>query len=326
MNNMMNPRNYLRSVFLIAFSFFLTLQSAHAEENLWIYTTGTDTRPQGSTELKISNVTRIGKKSGHYRFNDIRPEIEYGITDRLTVGASVLFFDHNYKVNADNGPGPMVDTQAEHGGSFNDTQYGGYEVELKYNVLSPYKDPFGLSLGLGYERRNRYRLDGAQIHQYSIVPKIYLQKNFLDDTLVFAFTGKMEFEKRSSPGVKEDEIAFDLSLGGSYRVAPKWFVGLEYRYQADYLCPEVDGKCDDEDNVGLERSRLSLSDLKIGSRHQYGSYFGPTVHYAEKQWWATAGLLVQIKGGGSPYADVRSGRNWDEHERYHLGMSLGYEF
>ncbi len=196
-------------------------------------------------------------------------------------------------------------------------------------MLSPYKDPFGLSVGIAYEQRNRYRLDGAQIDQQSVVPKIYLQKNFLDDTLVFAFTGKMEFEKRTTPGsggVEEDEFSFDLALGASYRVAPKWFVGLEYRYQADYLCPEIDGVCDDEDNVGLEESRLGLSDLKIGTRHQYGSYFGPTVHYAEKQWWATAGVLFQVKGGGSPYAFVEDGRNFDEHERVHLDLSLGYEF
>jgi len=314
-----------KSAMLIAMGTAFAIPQAQAEENLWIYATGTDTRPKGSTEVKISNVIREGKNSGDYTFHDIRPEIEYGITDRLTVGASVLIFDHNYKVGAD-GPGPMVDTQAEHGGRFNDTQYGGYEIEAKYNILSPYKDPFGLSVGLGFEKRNRYRLDGAKINQTSVVPKLYLQKNFLDDTLVFAFTGKMEFEKRKSPGVKEDEIAFDLALGASYRVAPKWFVGLEYRWQGDYLCPEVDGQCDDEDDVGLERSRLSLDDFKIGSRHQYGSYFGPTVHYAEKHWWATAGILFQVKGGGSPYADVRDGKNWDEHERYHLGMSLGYEF
>ncbi len=316
-----------KSTLLMALGTAFVLPQAQAEENLWIYATGTDTRPKGSTELKISDVMREGKNAGDYTFHDIRPEIEYGITDRLTVGASVLIFDHDYNVGseAEGGPCPMCDA-GDGTGKFNDTQYGGYEIEAKYNILSPYKDPFGLSLGLAYERRNRYRLDGAKIHQYSIVPKLFLQKNFLDDTLVFAFTGKMEFEKRTSPGVKEDEIAFDLALGGSYRVAPKWFVGLEYRYQSDYLCPEVDGECDDEDNVGLEKSRLSLTDLKIGSRHQYGSYFGPTVHYAEKEWWATAGLLFQVKGGGSPYADVRNGRNWDEHERYHLGLALGYEF
>ncbi len=120
MNKISNPRSYLLSAFLIVFSFFLTFQQAHAEENLWIYTTGTDTRPKGSTELKLSNVTRIGKNSGDYTFHDIRPEIEYGITDRLTVGASVLIFDHDYSVG-DNGPDPMLETQGGPGGRFNDT-------------------------------------------------------------------------------------------------------------------------------------------------------------------------------------------------------------
>lgn len=321
----MLQKKKLTKLMLGVVSAAMLLPLAQAEENLWVYTTGTDTRPEGSVELKISDVVRIGKNSGHYRFHDIRPEVEYGITDRLTVGASLLIFDHNYKVGAD-GPGPMVDTQAEHGGSFNDTQYGGYEIEAKYNILSPYKDLIGLSVGFAYERRNRYRLDGAKIDQHSYVPKVYLQKNFLDDTLVFAVTGKVEFEKRKSPGVKEDEIALDVAAGVSYRVAPKWFVGLEFRHQSDYLCPEVDGQCDDEDNVGLERSRLSFTDFKVGTQHQNGNYLGPTVHYAEKHWWATAGLLFQVSGGGSHYADVRGGKNWDEHECVHLGMSFGYEF
>tara|TARA_B100001564_G_C20077860_1_gene419166 strand:- start:33 stop:314 length:282 start_codon:yes stop_codon:yes gene_type:complete len=70
---------------------------AAAEENLWLYTKATDTRPEGSFELKLTDIIREGKDSGDYTFHDIRPEIEYGITDRLTVGAELMFFDHNYR-------------------------------------------------------------------------------------------------------------------------------------------------------------------------------------------------------------------------------------
>ena len=90
---------------------------AHAEENLRIYTKGTVTRPKGSFELKISDIARIGKSSGDYAFHDIRPEFEYGITDRLTVGFELMLFDHDYSVD-DPELNPMYETQQEHGGRF----------------------------------------------------------------------------------------------------------------------------------------------------------------------------------------------------------------
>ena len=296
-----------------------------AEENLWLYATGTDTRPKGSSEFKLSSISRIGKNSGSYEFHDIRPAYEYGLTDRLTIGAELFIFDHKYSVDED-GPGPMVETQAEYGGTFNKTQIGGYELATKYNVLSPYKDAFGLSVGLAYEHRNRYRLDGAKIDQHSIVPMVFLQKNYLDDTLAFVLTTKVEFERRRSPGVLEKEIALDIAAGVSYRIMPKWFIGLEFRHQPDYLCPRVNGECEDEDDVGLKETNFDPFNFKVGSQHQYGNYFGHTVHYAEKSWWATAGILFQVRGGGSEYADVRNNKNWDEHESYHLGLAYGYEF
>ena len=300
-----------------------------AEENLWIYAKGTDTRPQGSTELKLSSISRFGKNSGDYEFHDIRPEIEYGITDKLTIGAEIMIFDHNYSVDSEDLE-PMVETQGGIGGRFNDTQYGGFELALKYNLLSPYKDIIGLSVGVGYERREKYRLDGADIDQDSFTTSLFLQKNFIDNTLVFVLNPKIEFERRKAGTVLEEEIALDIAAGVSYRIAPKWFVGLEFRHQSDYLSPE-DSELREETGSGYEegikRSSFDLSDIRIGTQHQAGNYFGPTVHYAEKEWWATAGVLWQVSGHGNAGGDGNSnGKNWDEHEKVHVGLSLGYEF
>ncbi len=297
-----------------------------AEENLWIYAKGTDTRPQGSVEVKLSDVSRFDKGSGDYRFHDIRPEIEYGVTDKLTVGAEIMIFDHNYSVNSDD-LGPMVDTQGGIGSRFNDTQYGGFELALKYNILSPYKDFMGFSVGLGYENREKYRLDGGDIKQDSFTATLFFQKNFLDDTLVFVLNPKVEFERRKNDGgdekVLEEEISLDVSAGVSYRFAPKWFIGLEARHQSDYLNPQINGEFDPE----LDRSSFDLGDFRIGSQHQYAYYLGPTIHYAEQTWWATAGVLFQVAGGGRADGDAnKDNRNYDEHEKYHVGLSLGYEF
>ncbi|MFT5904519.1 MAG: hypothetical protein ACI9E1_000103 [Cryomorphaceae bacterium] len=327
--------NILKQNKLLIFAgLILTAGSALAEENLWLYTKGTDTRPQGSWELKLSDISRLGKDSGHYRFDDIRPEVEYGVTDKLTVGAKIMLFNHRYSVN-DPELNPMYETQGGDDETFNKFQFGGFEVGAKYNVLSPYKDPLGLSFAAAFEHRSAYRLDGADIDQDSIVLQALVQKNFLDDTLVFALNSKVEFERRKAGGVLEEEIAFDISAGVSYRVAPKWFVGIEARWQSDFLNPQESGEAGNPgfDSEGFEegvgRSSWDLSDMRLGDQFQYGTYIGPTLHYASEGWWLTLGALYQIKGGGDDSrnaANNTSGRNWDEHEKWHLGATVGFEF
>ncbi|WP_293750387.1 DUF6662 family protein [uncultured Paraglaciecola sp.] len=307
-----------------------------AGENLWVYGKGTDTRPQGSYEFKLSDIIRVDKNAGdHYTFHDIRPEIEYGITDSLTIGAEAIIFDHDYDVGseADGAPCPMCEA-GDGTGKFSKLQFAGYEIALKYNVLSPYKDAIGLSFGLGYEHRSQYRLDGGDIDQDSFVGTIFLQKDYLDNTLVTVLNIKSEFERRKAGTVVEDELALDIVLGISYRVAPQWFVGLEFRHQSDYLNPQDKAEAGNTEGgfdaqgytLGLQKSNFDLTDFRIGSQHQNGNYFGPTLHFAEQRWWATVGVLWQIDGGGSEHADVRNGRNWDEHEKMHIGLTYGYEF
>lgn len=319
----------------VALTGALVTSSALAEENLWLYTKGTDTRPQGSWELKLSDISRLDKRSGDYAFHDIRPEIEYGITDKLTVGAEIFIFSHNYSdVDvAGETRDPVV-------GSFEDIQFGGFEVMAKYNILSPYKDEFGFSVAVGFESRDVYRLDGAEIDQDALVLQALLQKNFLDDRLVFAFNAKGELERRKSGSgddfVLEEEFAIDLSAGVSYRVAPKWFVGFEARYQSDFLAVQeidpVTGELTQEtfaDGSTVPGSNFDISDFSIGNQFQYGTYIGPSVHYAEEGWWATVGALYLIKSGGNENrngAVAATGDAYDEHERWHIGASVGFEF
>lgn len=315
-------RNYLAPLSVFFCAAFATNLSA--EENLWIYAKGSDTRPEGSLEVKTSDIFRTGKASSDYDFHDIRFEAEYGITDRLTIGAEVMFFNHDYEV-FDEDLEPYIETQGGLGSSFKDTQFGGYEVALKYNLLSPYRDSLGLSVGLGYEKREVYRLDGAEIDQDSIVFTTFLQKNYLDDTLTLALMPKLEYERRNSPGVFEEELAIDIAAGVSYRFKPRWFAGLEFRHQSDYLNPLEEGVYDPE----LQITDISLSNGKfsVGSQHQRGNYFGPTMHYAAQRWWATGGALYQFDGqGNAPGVNNIDGRNWDEHERWHFGLTFGWEF
>ncbi len=322
--------------FAIAAVFALSATSAFSGENLWVYAKGTDTRPEGSYEFKLADTIRLDKNAGdHYTFHEIRPEMEYGITDSLTVAAEVIIFNHDYDVGSEEDGGPCPMCEAGDGtGKFNKTQYAGYELSMKYNVLSPYKDAIGFSYGFSYERRDKYRLDGGDIDQDSFVGTVFLQKDYLDDTLVTVLNIKTEFERRKAGSVVEDELSLDIAAGISYRFAPQWFVGIEFRHQSDYLNPQdkaeagniEDGFDENGYTIGLQKSNFDLTDFRIGSQHQNGNYFGPTLHFAEQKWWVTGGILWQISGGGSEHADVRNGRNWDEHEKMHIGLSYGYEF
>lgn len=293
---------------------------AYAGENLWLYAQGTDTRPEGSFEVKLKDTVRIGKGSGSYVFHDIRPELEYGITDKLTVSGEMMLFHHNYS-GIEAGNDPVHETQEANGGSFKKMQYGGFEVSLKYNILSPYKDFMGLSVGLGYEDRDVYRLDGAEIDQHSWVITLYTQKNFLDDKLSFVFVPKVEFERRSTPGVEEDEISLEFAIAASYRFRPNWNIGVEFRHQSDYLSVEEDGVYEE----GVKPSKFYGGDFQLGDQFQRGNYFGPSLHYAEQRWWVTASVLMQVAGGGAE-AFNKGSRNYDEHEKYHVGLNFGYEF
>ena len=290
-----------------------------ADENLWLYTRGVETRPQGSTEVKLQSIWRLGKNSGEYYFMDMRPEIEYGITDRLTLGASLMGFHHKY---SDVEWAPMVDTQGGPGGSFDKMQIGGFQTTLKYNVLNPFTNPVGLALGFTYDHRYAYRLDGASIEQDSYIPRLFIQKNFLDDTLVWSLSGAWELERRRSPGVLEEEMAPDVAMGVSYRIRPNLYIGLETRFQSDFLTPVIEGEVTEG-----KTSNWDLGDVRLGDQFQWGLYVGPAVHYSQKNWWLTVGALWQVKGWSAEGPGASNqGRNWDEHERLHVGFIFGYEF
>ncbi|MDF1825827.1 MAG: hypothetical protein P1U68_14365 [Verrucomicrobiales bacterium] len=302
----------------------------HPDENLWIYTKGTKVREQGSWEFKLKNVSRIGKLEGSYQFHDFRPEIEYGITDKLTFGASVFLFHHDYR----NVPwGPMNERNPTPGGingtlgNYTGTQLGGFEFNTKYNVLDPFEDSFGLSFGLSFDHRVAYRLDGGRINQDALTPQIFIQKSLMDDRLQLAFHGKLEHEQRKGGEILEEEIAPDLALGVSYELKKDIWIGLETRWQTDALSPYdvVAGAYGDDNSP----SNWDFNEYAIGDQFQWGLYVGPTIHWdpSDKPWWITAGALVQVSGWSDDGNTASSGgRNWDEHEKIHAGITFGYEW
>ena len=225
---------------------------ARADENLWGYLYGADTLPKGGTELYNWLTLRASKGKGTYRGWDEMLELEHGFTDRFQASFYLKGRSHQISGGAlEDDP----DRKVSRGLEFN-----GVNFAFKYNVLSVYKDLFGLSLYLEPSYSRIDRVSGERMDQFGLESKIILQKNFFDDQLAlgYNFTLEPEWAKFKSSGERESELEVEHTVGMSYRFAPKWFAGLEGRYHTEY--PEFKGP-------------------------QEGAFFlGPNVHYAAEKW------------------------------------------
>lgn len=275
----------------------------HAESLLG-YTSGVETLPQGELEGSAGMTLRNGKGSGHYAAQDYKAELEYGFTHRLT-GSVALH-------------GLGIDTRdlTIDGYLPKDERYGfkasGIQVGFKYNILSPVKDGLGLSLFVDPSYFWKDPHSGQAKNTYKLETQLMLQKNFLDDTLIWVGNGGIEatYAVRKPiadlptnfdwPTKPEMEIELSAKTGLSYRFAPNWFVGGEVVYQTEF-----------ETEVGQER---------------WSVFAGPSLHYGGKQWSATLTWLPQIAGGGETYPGQPENLHLIEKTKQEIRFKLGYNF
>jgi hypothetical protein len=270
---------------------------AQADEQYFGYTYSAEVLPKGQTESELWATDRRGKEDGHYDAQDYKFELEHGFTDRLTVSGYANFASHHIR-----------NLEPEFDDTDRDFAFRGLSAEFKYNVLSPFKDGLGLTL-YAEPGWSRIHSGGEKGTEYELELKAILQKNFLDDRLIWAanFTFEPEWEKEKevdeeSGAVEtewEKELKLEVSTGLSYRVAPRWFLGVEGRYSSVY--PDW--------TEGLHRET-------------YAVFAGPAVHYAGKKWWATLSYQPQLFGAPSP----EGSRALDEFEKRELRLKLGYNF
>jgi hypothetical protein len=184
----------------------------------------------------------------------------------------------------------------------------GLSAEFKYQLLSPYKDGFGLTL-YAEPAWSRIHGGGEKGTELELEFKALVQKNFLDDRLIWAanFTFEPEWEKEkevdeitgAAETEWEKELKLEISSGLTYRVANGWYAGAEGRYASVY--PDWTN--------GLHRET-------------YAVFAGPVVHYGGKNWWATLSYQPQLFGSPSP----GGGRALDEYEKRELRLKVGYNF
>lgn len=276
----------------------LSATAARADENYFGYTYSADTMAKGETEMELWATDRRGKGEGHYDAQDYRIELEHGFTNRLTVSGYANFASHHVR-----GLEPGFENVHRN------FAFQGLSTEFKYNVLSPYKDGLGLTLYAEPGWSRIHSVEGEKGTEYELELKAILQKNFLDDRLIWAanFTFEPEWEKEKEENAVtgltesewEKELKIEVTTGLSFRVAPNWFAGVEGRYASVY--PDWTN--------GLHRET-------------YAVFAGPAIHYGGKNWWVTASYLPQLFGGPSPGGS----RTFDEYEKRELRLKIGYNF
>ena len=182
-----------------------------------------------------NGLPRAGKKEhGSYSVIDFREEFEYGVTDNFQLA---LYLNHHY-VDA-NDDVPVADPAHpkkrlpgvyETGGEdvhagynpakpFDSYHFESVSLEGIYRLLSPYKDPIGLAL---------YFVPSAGDQETELEWKILLQKNWLEDRLVWALNVNYELEYEKSEDGYERDGMFEWFTGLSYRFVRNWSAGLEF--------------------------------------------------------------------------------------------------
>lgn len=276
----------------------LALPAVHADENFFGYTYAAETLPKGKFEAYSWTTARLGKGLGNYAGFDFKQELEYGITDRLQVS---LYFNERYHSYA----GGSIEDDDGAAKRLHRFAYDGNQLAFKYNVLSPYKDAVGLAFYVepGYSLIEKG--PGDKVLEWELETKVILQKNFFDDQLITALNLTTEFawgRPRPAGGESFDgEMVWEATGGACYRVAPKWFVGVEARYETAF--PNMD----------------------LNSQESWAFFAGPAVHYGGARWWATLTWLPQITGD-APGSARSSQLDLEHHDRQEIRLKVGYNF
>jgi Family of unknown function (DUF6662) len=234
---------------------------ASADESPFASIYTAEVLPQGAMEFEQWLTWRRGKPDEIFDEVTGRSEFEYGFSSRFLAAIYANYVHTSSEPDGPRAPDGYLDT----------TRFTGFSAEFIYQLLNPLTDPFGFAL---------YLEPSAGAGERAIESKLLFQKNFLDDQLIFA--GNINFEwvwvHDVAGQVWDAETGLEFYIGGSYRVAPGWFVGAEFLNENGYS-----------------------GHIFSGAKAQTNAfYFGPVVHYASERWWATLALNMQLPIAGNP--------------------------
>lgn len=293
------------SFYRVLFAVFLLslARLAAAGDSPFGYVYTTDTHQKGKREFEQWITHRQGQSQGDFDVWQGRSEIEYGVTDALQTSIYLNYGSVNAfrnRPDGTTGPGAFVPDDVDPDARYQKRFFESISNEWIYRILSPYKDVIGLALYIepswGPDKRE---LEG----------KVILQKNFLDDRLIWAANFSLAAESERFHGEWEREGELEVTTGLAYQFAPRWHAGAEYRHHRGY------------DGRGFSSSKRAYA----------ASFFGPSIHYARNDWWITATFLRQL-ANAKAYTDeaqegIVGGRFYGEHhEKEELRLRVGFSF
>ena len=191
---------------LLVASCLTAFLNARADERLFTYVQEAEVLPKGGLEFEQWLTHRRGKADGVFSRWDFREELEYGLTDRLSV-AGYLNFKNTHSAGV---TGRTDESRFE---------FEGVSTELKYQLLNPNTKPVGVLL---------YGEATYNGDEFELEEKLVLQKNF-GEKWVAAFNVTLEEEWAFTPAGTEEELALELTAGIAYKIDLHWSIGLEGR-------------------------------------------------------------------------------------------------
>jgi len=263
--------------------------AARADETPFAALYTTDILPQGGKEVEQWLTWEHGQPFQDWNHIEGRTELEYGLTNDFQI-AAYLNYDY-FSVRPNDPAQPGTETLDFTSGS----------IEAIYRITDPYTHPVGVAVYL----EPAFGPDAREIEA-----KILLDSHFLDDRLIFAVNGVLEYEWARAPAAGTAfEHATELTVlaGASYRVAEGLYAGIEFeaKHEGDGL-------------LFGESFHPAADSYRIG----------PTLHYAHDNWWMTAGYLAQLPTAATLNGEPDEVVGGFAHEvpRHSLRFRFGVEF
>src|SRR5436190_17349417 len=199
----LNPPNPHHRLALVAVSLLAGFLAARADERLFTYVQEAEVLPKGGLEFEQWLTHRRSKAAGVFARWDFREELEYGLTDKLTVAGYL-----NFKNTHSEGVTGRTDESV--------FEFEGVSTELKYQLLNPNTQPIGLLL---------YGEATYNGEEFELEEKLVLQKNF-GEKWVAAFNATLEEEWAYTATGTEEELSLELTAGLAYKINSHWSIGV----------------------------------------------------------------------------------------------------
>lgn len=291
---------------------------ALADEPLFGYVYTTDLLPEGKKEVEQWMTAREWRSQGEFHLIQTKTEASIGVTNNFQLSGYVNFAYTYANRNTPSGdtapPEVFADFSVDPNRRFSKARFEGVAIEGLWRIASPYTKPVGIALYVEPMIGPRTR---------ELESRLIVQKNFLDDKLVFAANLTVEQELRqlqadptADVGTVEatkhwdHETDINFGIAGSYRFRPKWSAGFEVQNEHEFA---------------------SFNPFESGVRTNEAWYAGPTLHYGGQHMFATATFLAQLPVA-KDYANPAPGfivdgiTNGDDFEKFRLRIKVGYYF